>query len=50
MLTKIDFLGYTPKLYFNNKERYKSRLGGFLGIVLAILTIFATFYYSREMY
>jgi hypothetical protein len=49
MLRKLDFLGFTPQLYVKSENRYKTTLGGYLTILIAILSILALIGFGKNM-
>lgn len=49
MIKKIDFVGYTPKVYFSEQTKFGTVLGGFFTIILLVLTILATIGFGRDI-
>ncbi len=46
----VDILGMTPQFLVEDKIKYKTVCGGFLSIILYILTICAFFFFGEELY
>lgn len=46
----IDTVGYTPKIYFKEKNKFKTTLGGILTLMITILTILATISFGEDIY
>ncbi len=49
-LRKIDYVGYTPKMYFQNQMKFKTLIGGVLTIIISVLTILASISFGDDIY
>lgn len=48
-MKRIDFLRYNPDLLINETEGYKSRLGGYLTVLIFILSVLSIVAFSRDL-
>jgi len=48
-LKKIDMFGNHIELSYDKEKTHKTRFGGFLTVLLIILSIFAVYYFGREV-
>jgi hypothetical protein len=48
-LYTIDFLGHKPSLKINSKNRYQTILGGFISIIIILLSLTSIIYFGSEL-
>jgi len=46
----IDLVGFTPRIFFQEKNKYKTILGGIVTILISLLTILATISFGEDIY
>lgn len=49
LLSKCDFMGFSPNLFIHSEDSYKSPLTGLLSIIIAIVSILCTGYFGLEL-
>lgn len=46
----LDFVGYNPKIHFQEKNKFRTAIGGIFTSIIIILTILATISFGKDIY